>query len=176
MSLMRNGLMKIRPLRAPGLSSPWCHSGVAPRAAMRPVDHPSAAAALGTPAGKARRLRVSGIFEGGATQPDGMQRRPTAAGVAPRAARPAADFSRLAGRPPERACVATRDSLLRHSKVKNGVVVSSSGYSSSKTYQVGPEVEPRAALLEKLCDGSAAGSWRWTMGGSETTDRADAGH
>src|SRR5947207_1482806 len=53
---------------------------------MRPVDHPSAAAALGTPAGKARRTRISGIFERGATQPDGMQRRPNAAGVSPRAA------------------------------------------------------------------------------------------
>src|SRR5713226_2547078 len=38
------------------------------------------------PAGKARRPRISGIFEGGATQPDGMQRRPNAAGLAPRAA------------------------------------------------------------------------------------------
>src|SRR3990172_5744481 len=30
------------------------------------------------PAGKARRPRISGIFEGGATPPDGMQRRPNA--------------------------------------------------------------------------------------------------
>src|SRR6059036_3858730 len=41
------------------------------------------------PAGKARRPRISGIFEGGATQPDGMQRRPNAVGLSPRAARPA---------------------------------------------------------------------------------------
>jgi hypothetical protein len=30
------------------------------------------------PAGKARRLRILSIFEGGATQPDGMQREPNA--------------------------------------------------------------------------------------------------
>src|SRR6266851_2540020 len=54
-------------------SSPWCKSIVAPRAAIRP-------------AGKARRPRISGIFEGGATQPDGMERRSNADGVAPRAA------------------------------------------------------------------------------------------
>ena len=30
------------------------------------------------PAGKARRPRILGIFEGGATPPDGMQRRPNA--------------------------------------------------------------------------------------------------
>ena len=38
------------------------------------------------PAGKARRVRISGIFERGATQPDGMHRRSNAAGLAPRAA------------------------------------------------------------------------------------------
>src|SRR5439155_14726319 len=50
------------------------------------------------PAGKARRARIPGVFERGATQPDpgpptrqprwgggGMQRRPNAAGVSPRA-------------------------------------------------------------------------------------------
>src|SRR5713101_9921307 len=66
---------------------------------MRPAGAPSVAATLGTP-GKARRPRtgapaarglrggvaISGIFEGGATQPDGMQRRSNADGVAPRAA------------------------------------------------------------------------------------------
>src|SRR5439155_20941518 len=62
--------------------------GVAPRPARRPD-------------GKARRLRISGIFEGGATQPDGMQRRPNGvpsaaaalgapnpAGLSPRAVKP----------------------------------------------------------------------------------------
>src|SRR2546425_7778314 len=39
------------------------------------------------PAGKARRAIIPGVFERGATQPDGMQRRPNAAGVSPRAAR-----------------------------------------------------------------------------------------
>src|SRR5947207_12191990 len=52
------------------------------------------------PAGKARRPRISGIFEGGATQPEpgsptrqprwggeGMQRRPNAVGLSPRAAK-----------------------------------------------------------------------------------------
>src|SRR6058998_2473619 len=48
--------------------------GVAPRPARRPD-------------GKARRPRISGIFEGGATQPAGMHRRPNAAGLSPRAAR-----------------------------------------------------------------------------------------
>src|SRR5206468_5485661 len=48
--------------------------GVAPRPARRPD-------------GKARRLRISGIFEGGATQPAGMHRRPNAAGLSPRAVR-----------------------------------------------------------------------------------------
>src|SRR5437667_10689794 len=38
------------------------------------------------PAGKARRARIPGVFERGATQPAGMQRRPNAAGVSPRAA------------------------------------------------------------------------------------------
>src|SRR5437773_1080010 len=38
------------------------------------------------PAGKARRARIPGVFERGATQPDGMQRRPNAAGLSPRAA------------------------------------------------------------------------------------------
>src|SRR5207247_11162807 len=51
------------------------------------------------PDGKARRARIPGVFERGATQPDpgpptrqprwgggGMQRRPNAAGVSPRAA------------------------------------------------------------------------------------------
>ena len=54
------------------LNSPWCNSIVAPRTARRP-------------AGKARRPRISGIFEGGATQPVGMHRRSNADGVAPRA-------------------------------------------------------------------------------------------
>ena len=61
-------------------SSPWCKSIVAPRAARRPD-------------GKARRLRISGIFEGGATQPAGMHRRSNADGVAPRAARHGVDVS-----------------------------------------------------------------------------------
>jgi hypothetical protein len=74
------------PLAWTPASSPWWKSGVAPRAAMRPLDHPSAAAALGTPGGKARRPSISGICEGGATQPGGMQRRPNAAGLPPRAA------------------------------------------------------------------------------------------
>src|SRR3990172_3812959 len=55
-------------------SSPWCKSIVASRAAMRP-------------AGNARRPRISGIFEGGVTEPDGMQRRSNADGLAPRADR-----------------------------------------------------------------------------------------
>ena len=38
------------------------------------------------PSGKARRVRISGIFDRGATQPGGMQRRPNAAGLPPRAA------------------------------------------------------------------------------------------
>jgi hypothetical protein len=54
------------------LNSPWCKSGVASRAAMRPP-------------GKARRPRISGIFEGGGTQPGGMQCRPNAGGLASRA-------------------------------------------------------------------------------------------
>src|SRR5438093_10033259 len=37
------------------------------------------------PDGKARRARIPGVFERGATQPAGMQRRPNAAGVSPRA-------------------------------------------------------------------------------------------
>ena len=57
------------------LNSPWCNSIVAPRTARRP-------------AGKARRPRISGIFEGGATQPAGMHRRSNADGVAPRAVNP----------------------------------------------------------------------------------------
>src|SRR6266849_10714104 len=52
---------------------------------MRPAGAPSVAATLGTP-GKARRPRISGIFEEGATQPDGMRRRSNADGVALRAA------------------------------------------------------------------------------------------
>src|ERR1700674_462772 len=60
-----------RPFAA---SSAWWKSGVAPRVAMRP-------------AGKARRPRISGIFEGGATQPGGMQRRPNAGGLPSRAAK-----------------------------------------------------------------------------------------
>src|SRR5712692_8529701 len=40
------------------------------------------------PAGKARRVRIPGVFERGATQPGGMQLRPNAAGLLPRAARP----------------------------------------------------------------------------------------
>jgi hypothetical protein len=55
-------------------SSPWCKSGVAPRRVRRP-------------AGQARRPRISGIFEGGATQPGGRHRPPNAAGLSPRAAR-----------------------------------------------------------------------------------------
>src|SRR6266849_1795042 len=50
---------------------PWWNAAVAPRPARRPT-------------GRARRPRVSGIFEGGATQPGGMQRRPNAGGLPPR--------------------------------------------------------------------------------------------
>src|ERR1700687_5320050 len=39
------------------------------------------------PDGKARRVRIPGVFERGATQPDGMQRPPNAAGLSPRAAK-----------------------------------------------------------------------------------------
>src|SRR5206468_6781523 len=39
------------------------------------------------PAGKARRPRIPGVFEGGATQPAGMRRPANAAGRLPRAAR-----------------------------------------------------------------------------------------
>src|SRR5204863_5770233 len=49
-------------------------SGVAPRRARRP-------------AGKARRLRIPGVFEGGATQPPGMHRPSNAARLSPRAVR-----------------------------------------------------------------------------------------
>src|SRR5712691_11103748 len=75
------------PNTPPGPSSPWGKSIVAPRAAMRP-------------SGKARRPRIPGVFEGGATPPGpgsptrqprwgggGMQRRSNADGVAPRAAK-----------------------------------------------------------------------------------------
>ena len=44
------------------------------------------------PADKARRLRIPGVFEEGATPSGGMQRRPNAAGLAPRAARLHADI------------------------------------------------------------------------------------
>ena len=54
-------------------SSPWWKSAVAQRAAMRPAD-------------KARRPRIPGVFEEGATQSAGMQRRPNAGRVSPRAA------------------------------------------------------------------------------------------
>src|SRR5438093_12722469 len=37
------------------------------------------------PDGKARRARIPGVFERGATPPAGMQRRPNAAGISPRA-------------------------------------------------------------------------------------------
>ena len=50
--------------------------GESPGVALRPARRPD---------GKARRLRISGIFEGGATQPAGMHRRPNAAGLSPRA-------------------------------------------------------------------------------------------
>ena len=48
------------------LSGPPRKYGDAPRPSMRP-------------AGKARRPRIPGVFEGGATQPGGMQRRTNAA-------------------------------------------------------------------------------------------------
>src|SRR5262245_4850429 len=64
-------------------SSPWCKSIVAPRTARRPD-------------GKARRLRISGIFERGATQPAGMHRRSNADGVAPRAAKAIATSAAVA--------------------------------------------------------------------------------
>jgi hypothetical protein len=54
-------------------SSPWQKSGVTPRGARRP-------------AGKARRLRIPAVFEGGATQPPGMHRPSNAARLLPRAA------------------------------------------------------------------------------------------
>src|SRR6202035_833248 len=38
------------------------------------------------PDAKARRVRIPGVFERGATPPGGMQRRPNAAGLSPRAA------------------------------------------------------------------------------------------
>src|ERR1700680_501925 len=41
------------------------------------------------PDGKARRVRIPGVFERGATPPGGMQRRPNAAGRSPRAVRSA---------------------------------------------------------------------------------------
>src|SRR5881409_3754237 len=44
------------------------------------------------PAGKARRARIPGVFERGATQPAGMQRRPNAAGVSPRAAKERVEY------------------------------------------------------------------------------------
>src|SRR5439155_15346242 len=52
------------------------------------------------PDGKARRARIPGVFERGATQPAGMQRRPNAAGVSPRAAKQRLDRAR-----PDRAIV-----------------------------------------------------------------------
>jgi hypothetical protein len=51
------------------LSGPGRNYGDAPRAARRP-------------AGKARRLRILSIFDGGATQAAGMPRRPNAAVIA----------------------------------------------------------------------------------------------
>lgn len=62
-------------------SSPWCKSAVAPSRAMRPV-------------GKARRSRLPGVFDGGATPPGGMQRPANAGRPAPRAAgRPSSSVS-----------------------------------------------------------------------------------
>jgi 3-hydroxyisobutyrate dehydrogenase-like beta-hydroxyacid dehydrogenase len=54
------------------LNSPWWKSGVAPRRARHP-------------AGKARRLRIWPIFDGGATQPAGMHRPSNAVRLPPRA-------------------------------------------------------------------------------------------
>ena len=54
-------------------SSPWWKSRVAPRRARRP-------------AGKARRWKIPGVFDGGATPPGGMHRSSNAAGLPPRAA------------------------------------------------------------------------------------------
>ena len=70
------GMLVLLRLRAPrDTSSPWWKSGVAPRRARRP-------------AGKARRLRIWPIFDGGATQPAGMHRPSNAVRLPPRAARP----------------------------------------------------------------------------------------
>ena len=71
------------------LSSPWRKSGVAPRAARRPdgKERPRGPRRAFPSALGWWRPRISGIFEGGATRPAGMHRRPNAAGLAPRAAR-----------------------------------------------------------------------------------------
>ena len=61
-------------LGAPGSSSQWCKSRVAPRRVVRP-------------AGKAPRARIPAVFERAATPADGMQHSANAAGLAPRAAR-----------------------------------------------------------------------------------------
>src|SRR5436309_8390197 len=47
---------------------------------------PDSGAGGGRPAGKARRLRIPPVFEGGATQPPGMHRPSNAARLLPRAA------------------------------------------------------------------------------------------
>src|SRR5947207_6308780 len=60
-------------------------SGVAPRRARRP-------------AGKARRPRIPGVFERGATQPAGMHRPSNAARLSPRAAKPRAPAATLRAR------------------------------------------------------------------------------
>ena len=56
-------------VRSTALGGPVRNCGDAPRAARRP-------------AGKARRPRISGIFEGGATPAGGMHRRPNATAIA----------------------------------------------------------------------------------------------
>jgi len=63
-------------LRRPTPAAPGETPGVAPRPARRPDR-------------QARRPRILGVFEGGATPPDGMQRRPNATGILRRDTRPA---------------------------------------------------------------------------------------
>src|SRR5712692_1518457 len=83
------------------------------------------------PAGKARRPRIPGVFEGGATPPGGMQRRSNADGVAARL------VTKLRLKPPSNGERSLRESSLLGGRCAPAKTASKA--SEAKTCFISPE-------------------------------------
>src|ERR1700731_4845117 len=96
------------------------------------------------PAGKARGPRIPGGFEGGATQPGGMQRRSNADGVAPRAVNGNVQYRTMSVKVP------LLDLQAQYRPLRDEILAAITRVSDSQRFVMGPETAALEGELERM--------------------------